>query len=47
VRNGSHAANEELVEYDVRFGFRRVSASGLRLFLPAASLEGGTEIPRA
>jgi ribosomal protein S18 acetylase RimI-like enzyme len=41
------AANEELVDYYVRFGFRRVSATGLRLFLPAASLEGGAEIPRA
>ena len=44
MRNGSHAANEELVESDVRFGFRRVSATGLRLFLPAASLREGPKI---
>lgn len=39
------AANEELVDYYARFGFRRVSPTGMRLFLPATSLEGGAEIP--
>lgn len=38
------AANEELVDYEVRFGFRRVPAMGLRLSQPTASLEGGAEI---
>jgi hypothetical protein len=37
--------NEELVEYYGRFGFRRVSETGLRMFLPTASLDGGVEIP--
>jgi GNAT superfamily N-acetyltransferase len=39
------AANEEIVGYYVRFGFRRVAPEGLRMFLPAASLDGGAEIP--
>jgi hypothetical protein len=39
------AANEEIVEFYVRYGFRRVAPEGLRMFLPAASLVGGTEIP--
>jgi predicted N-acetyltransferase YhbS len=39
------AADEKIVEFYVRFGFRRVASEGLRMFLPAASLEGGTEIP--
>ena len=39
------AANEEIVKFYVRYGFRRVAPEGLRMFLPAASLVGGTEIP--
>ncbi|MCU0748354.1 MAG: GNAT family N-acetyltransferase [Akkermansiaceae bacterium] len=40
------AANEQVVEFYARFGFRRETSTGLRMFLPAASLEGGAEIPR-
>ena len=39
------AANEEIVKFYVRYGFRRVAPEGHRMFLPAASLVGGTEIP--
>lgn len=39
------AAHEDLVEFYLRYGFRRVSPTSLRMFLPTASLEGGTEIP--
>lgn len=39
------AANEEIVGFYARHGFRRVAPEGLRMFLPAASLEGGTNIP--
>lgn len=38
-------ANEEIVEFYAKFGFRRVAPNGLRMFLPAHSLEGGLEIP--
>jgi GNAT superfamily N-acetyltransferase len=40
------AANEELASYYARFGFRRTSSTSLRMFLPAASLEGGSPIPK-
>lgn len=40
------AANEDVVRFYTRFGFRRVTATSLRMFLPAASLEGGAEIPK-
>ncbi len=39
------AANEEIVGFYARYGFRRVAPDGLRMFLPAASLEGGVTIP--
>ncbi|HSP42796.1 MAG TPA: GNAT family N-acetyltransferase [Luteolibacter sp.] len=39
------AANEEIVGFYARFGFRRVVPGGFRMFLPAASLEGGSNIP--
>jgi GNAT superfamily N-acetyltransferase len=39
------AANEEIVEFYAKYGFRRVAPNGLRMFLPAASLEGGPDIP--
>lgn len=38
------AADESVVRFYQKFGFRRVSENALRLFLPAASLEGGDEI---
>lgn len=40
------AANEDVVGFSTRFGYRRVAATSLRMFLPAASLEGGAEIPK-
>lgn len=40
------AANEDVVGFHTRFGFRRVTSTSLRMFLPAASLEGGAEIPK-
>jgi GNAT superfamily N-acetyltransferase len=40
------AANEHVVEFYTRFGFRRVSAASLRMFLPSASLQTGARIPR-
>lgn len=39
------AANEQIIDFYAKYGFRRVSQEGLRMFLPAASLEGGTKIP--
>ena len=41
------AANEDVVEFYTKYGFRRVAPNGLRLFLPAASLEGGSHISLA
>lgn len=40
------AANEGIVGFYTKFGFRRVTSDSLRMFLPAASLETGAEIPR-
>jgi GNAT superfamily N-acetyltransferase len=40
------AANEDIIEFYTKFGFRRVASTSLRLFLPAASLDAGAEIPR-
>lgn len=40
------AANEEIVGFYARYGFRRVVPEGLRMFLPAASLGGGPGIPQ-
>ena len=40
------AANEEVVGFYTRFGFRRVSCESLRMFLPSVSLESGTEISK-
>lgn len=40
------AANEDVLGFYARFGFRRVTASSLRMFLPTASLEAGAEIPK-
>ena len=40
------AANEHVVGFYTRFGFRRVSAASLRMFLPSASLETGAVIPK-
>jgi ribosomal protein S18 acetylase RimI-like enzyme len=39
------ASNEEIVGFYARYGFQRVAPDGLRMFLPAASLEGGMGIP--
>jgi ribosomal protein S18 acetylase RimI-like enzyme len=39
------AANEEVVGFYTRFGFRRVSPNSLRMFLPAASLQTDEMIP--
>lgn len=39
------AANEKIVRFYAKYGFRRVAPEGLRMFLPAASLEVGMEIP--
>lgn len=39
------AANEEIVGFYARYGFQRVVPNGLRMFLPASSLEGGSHIP--
>jgi GNAT superfamily N-acetyltransferase len=39
------AANEQIVAFYAKYGFRRVAANGLRMFLPTASLEGGSDIP--
>lgn len=41
------AANEEVAAFYTRFGFRPVTSSSLRMFLPAASLETGAEIPKS
>lgn len=41
------AAKEDVVQFYTRFGFRRVTPTSLRMFLPAASLEGGAEIPES
>ncbi len=38
------AANEEVIGFYARYGFRRVTPKCLRMFLPAASLETGMEI---
>ena len=40
------AANEDVVGFYTRFGFRRVTPASLRMFLPAASLETGVEISK-
>lgn len=40
------ASDESVVDFYARFGFRQVSPGSVRLFLPAASLEGGVDIPR-
>ena len=40
------AANEDVLRFYARFGFRRVTASSLRRYLPTASLEAGPEIPK-
>lgn len=39
------AANEEIVRFYAKYGFRRVVPEGLRMFLPSVSLEAGAEIP--
>jgi hypothetical protein len=39
------AANEHVVGFYTRFGFRQVSAASLRMFLPSTSLETGAVIP--
>lgn len=40
------AAHGDVSGFFTRYGFRRVTASSLRMFLPAASLETGAEIPK-
>ncbi len=40
------AADEGVVRFYEKFGFRRVRDASLRLFLPAASLRGGAGIQR-
>jgi GNAT superfamily N-acetyltransferase len=40
------AVHDQAALFYARFGFKPVSASSLRLFLPAKSLEGGAAIPR-
>ena len=39
------ASHEDVVGFYSKFGFRQVSSDSLRMFLPAKSLEGGTQIP--
>jgi hypothetical protein len=38
------AANEEIAGFYAKYGFPRVVPERLRMFLPAASLEGGVDI---
>jgi len=38
------AANEEVIEFYAKYGFHRVNPTGLRMFLPMASLQGGVEV---
>jgi GNAT superfamily N-acetyltransferase len=38
------AANEKIVGFYARYGFRRVGPVGFRMFLPTASLESGPDI---
>ena len=40
------AANEDVIGFYARYGFRRVASDSLRMFLPAASLETGMEIAK-
>jgi GNAT superfamily N-acetyltransferase len=40
------AANEDVIGFYSRFGFRPVAAASLRMFLPAASLDTGARIQR-
>lgn len=40
------AADEAVIGFYSKFGFRRVSPGSLRMFLPAAALETGSMIPK-
>lgn len=40
------AANKDVIGFYSNFGFRQVTSTSLRMFLPAASLETGAEIPK-
>ena len=40
------AADEAVIGFYSRFGFRQVTPGSLRMFLPAASLENGAMIPK-
>ncbi len=40
-----NAANEGIVGFHTRYGFRRLAPEEFRMFLPAASLEGDMLIP--
>ena len=40
------AANEDVIGFYTRYGFRRVASESLRMFLPAVSLETGMEIAK-
>ena len=40
------AAHDQAAAFYSRFGFKPVASGGLRMFLPAKSLEGGATIPR-